>query len=260
MQILSEKDITKNTVMVRERNNGWCDLHCHVLPGIDDGCQTCEESIQVLKAAAAQGVYGMVATPHYYPKESIRAFLRRRDRSAERLHKKLEQSKEAFPRLCYGAEATYHAGLVYDDDLELLCMGNSRFLLLELPFSAWAPSVLRDIREVSGQGIIPIIAHVERYLDFQTKKTAQELFEADVLIQANAGALVGAFKGRNVRNLLQHRQIDVLSSDCHNLTSRPPNLGVVTSKLLAKGRLRDEIETIRQQNNKIFEAAEENTQ
>lgn len=255
MQKSSEKDITKNTVMVREKNDGWCDLHCHVLPGIDDGCQTCEESVQVLKAAAAQGVYGMIATPHYYPKESVRAFLQRRDKALEQLHRKLVQSNEALPRLCYGAEVAYHTGLACEEDLELLCMGASRYMLLELPFSEWAPSVLRDIHEISGRGITPIIAHVERYLRFQTARTAQELFEADVLIQVNAGALEGTVKGHSIRKLLKNGQIDVLSSDCHDLRKRPPNLGAIAAEF-AKGRFRDEIETIRRRNNKIFEAAE----
>lgn len=255
MQILNEKDITKNTVMFKKRNDGWCDLHCHILPGIDDGCPNCEESIRVLKAAAKQRIYGMVATPHYYPRESIRAFLQRRNNAVDQLHQKLQLSKELLPRLCYGAEVAYHAGLACDEDLELLCMGNSRYLLLELPLSAWTPTVLRDICKISCRGIAPIIAHVERYLGFQTEKTVQMLWEANLLIQVNAGALEGALKGHSARKLLQRGQVDVLSSDCHNMVSRPPNLGIITSKY-AKGRLRDDIETIRQRNNRIFEAAE----
>lgn len=241
--------------MGREGNGGWCDLHCHILPGMDDGCQTCEESIRVLQAAAEQGICGMVATPHYYPRESVRAFLQRRKNAAEQLNREMQLSREVLPRLCYGAEVAYHEGLACNEDLELLCMGNSRYLLLELPFSAWTPTVLRDIRSISGQGITPIIAHIERYLGFQTEKTAREIFEADLLIQVNAEALEGILKGNRARKLLRHGQIDVLSSDCHNMISRPPNLGIITSRYM-KGRLRDDIEIIRQQNNRIFEAAE----
>ena len=63
----------------------WWDMHSHFLPGMDDGCQTAEESIRLLEYARKRGVVGMIATPHYYPEESIEEFLHRRQEAAQNL-------------------------------------------------------------------------------------------------------------------------------------------------------------------------------
>lgn len=239
--------------MAMVNNTAWYDLHCHVLPRIDDGCKTSEESIRVLSASAAQGVCGMIATPHYYPKETISSFLERRSCSVQHLEQQMQSESEGLPKLCYGAEVAYHSGLVYQEDLKLLCLGKSNYLLLELPFSQWPSAVLRDIHTLNGLGITPVIAHIERYLKYQNAGTAKELLDSDVLIQMNVEALLG-WRGHKARKMLQKGQIHVLGSDCHNLTSRPPNLGAVTAQL-ARGPLREVLETIRQQNQNIFSAA-----
>lgn len=206
----------------------------------------------MLRQSKDQGVFGMIATPHYYPTESIAHFLKRRSHSIERLQKALQEDAADVPELCFGAEVAYHVGLTEDEDLELLCLGKSRYLLLELPFSAWPSYVLRDIWAINARGITPIIAHIERYIGYQTPETAQMLLDANVLIQVNAGALVG-WSGRKGRKFLRQGKIDVLASDAHNLVNRPPNLGIVTKKL--DGRFHDALEEIRERNGQIFCAA-----
>lgn len=234
--------------------NVWYDLHCHVLPGIDDGCKNSEESVGVLRASAAQGVCGIIATPHYYPRETIGNFLKRRSEAVQRLRQRMQSEEDELPGLCYGAEVAYHSGLVYEEQLELLCLGKSHYLLLELPFSQWSPAVLRDVHKLNGLGITPVIAHIERYIKLQSPKVIEELLDSDVLIQMNAEALQGKWKGHNARKMLQKGQIHVLASDSHNLTSRPPNLGAITAQL-ARGTLKEVLETVRWQNESIFAAA-----
>lgn len=231
----------------------WCDLHCHVLPGIDDGCKSVQESVLLMKASWKQGIYGIVATPHYYPKESIAAFLKRREDAAQRLQARLRRETQV-PKLCCGAEVAYHSGLAFDEDLGAVCMGHSRYLLLELPFAPWPPKLLRDIAEITGRGFTPVIAHVERYLKYQTRETIQALFELDVLIQMNAEAMMGRWKGHNARRMIYRGQIDVLGSDAHNLKDRAPDLGNAAARY-ANSRLSNELEMIRQRNQMIFEAA-----
>lgn len=115
------------------------DLHCHILPGMDDGAQNCEESYRMLQRSRQQGVAGMIATPHYYPKETVESFLKRRRDSYDQLQRFLDKTHKGdnLPEIQLGAEVAFHTGLAFERDLEKLCLGHSRYLLLEMPFHAW---------------------------------------------------------------------------------------------------------------------------
>ncbi|MCD8352761.1 MAG: hypothetical protein LUC47_00355 [Clostridiales bacterium] len=231
---------------------GYYDLHSHILPKMDDGSRSADESIQMLRLSREQGVVGMAATSHYYPREPVEQFLSRRQRSYEMLQEALSQVREPVPKVCLGAEVAYHSGLIYEERLQSLCMGKSRYLLLELPFSRWEPSVLRDVQALRrAQGVIPIIAHVERYWKMQDSKTMAKLLEMDVLIQMNGEAYLDAHTRRLAKKLLKGDVIQVMGSDCHNMDRRPPNLGLALHELQA-GRLAERCEDILWQSEKIF--------
>ena len=157
-----------------------CDVHGHFLPGMDDGCKTPEEALQVLKSSFRQGVHRAFATPHYYPVESVSAFLELRQVSYEKLMTAIGEEMDV-PRICLGAEVAYRPGLGYAEDLHKLCIGSSRYLLLELPFSGWNRELVRDVRNMCAvAGITPILAHIERYLDQGNKSLLHQLVELDV--------------------------------------------------------------------------------
>lgn len=234
---------------------GWYDLHCHLLPGMDDGCKTCEESLEVLRRSAQQGVCGIAATPHYYPVETVDRFLERREQALRRLERALEGREPPVPALCLGAEVAYHPGLVWEEKLEKLCLGRSRYLLLELPFVRWPPGVVRDVRTLCRvRQLTPIIAHLERYWKLEERHGIQELLEMEVLVQINAEAFAGVWRGRAAQRLLRQGKVQVLSSDCHNLTARPPNLGTTVRQLEKKG-LGPLLEPVRSAGQQIFESA-----
>ena len=206
---------------------GICDLHNHILPGMDDGCATVEESLAVLTEAARQGVYHIIATPHYYPEESLKTFLQRREASENLLRARLP---EDF-RLCVGAEVAWFDGISGCDNLDALCFGNSRYLLLELPFAPWTSNMFREIRNLNHiRGIVPIIAHLERYLSLQNRKSVEQLLSNDVLVQMNAEYLLNFKTSIVARGLLKRGVVQLLGTDCHNLTSRPFNLGLALKK------------------------------
>lgn len=201
------------------------DVHCHVLPGIDDGCATVEESLEVLIESSRQNIAMIAATPHYYPNESITQFLKRRRTAAQKLIEALDTKRIPRPGILLGAEVAYHVGLVHEENLTSLCIGKTSYLLLELPFKKWSASVLRDIQTMRNtRGIIPIIAHLERFFPYQDKKTIQELLEMDVLVQMNAEYILDPRTKRNAKKLLKQDVIQLLGSDCHNTTSRPQQL------------------------------------
>lgn len=229
----------------------WYDLHSHFLPGIDDGCQTAEEAAQLLHSCYRQGLTGIVATPHYYPNESIRKFLRKRTAAEERLREVLESKQLPVPFWCNGAEAAYYEGLAQAEDLPLLCMGRSKFLLLELPARAWGNRVITDLYVIQNNyGITPIIAHLERYAKYQTRQQLAEVFRTGVLVQVNAGAILS--KQKDAWKWAKQEEIHVLGSDCHNLHERKPNLMEAVRRMDKKGI---PTEDIRRNNETVFLAA-----
>ena len=209
-----------------------CDMHSHVLPGMDDGSKDPAMSVDMLRAAAAQGVEKILATSHYYPVESVSDFLVRRDRAAQALRQAAADSGEQLPEVYLAAEVAYRPGIGYEEDLKKLCIGRSEFLLLELPFAPWGPEVLRDIRNmICTKGITPVLAHLERYLRIQKKKVLQEVLQLGVLVQINAEAVLQRGTRAAAMKMLKSGMVHLLGSDCHNLTSRAPNLGSAVQQL-----------------------------
>lgn len=212
------------------------DLHCHVLPGMDDGCRDVLESIQLLQKSRRQNAAGLIATPHYYPQESVDAFLQRRQAAFEQLKLNMELWNIAEPKLCLGAEVAWRSGISREPKLAELCLGGSDYLLLELPFSKWDSSVLREAEAIiQVRGLTPIIAHLERYAHFQDRKTLQQLYGMNLLIQMNAEYCLDPKTARKARKLIEDGIVQVLGSDSHNPDRRPPNLGPAVQKLKAGG-------------------------
>lgn len=238
-----------------ENKYSFCDLHSHFLPGMDDGCRTAEESVQLLRASYEQGVRKMCATPHYYPVESVSDFLARRDAAAQELHKALEKVTLPVPKICLGAEVAYRPGICYQEDLDKLCIGNSQYLLLEMPFHQWGEEVIRTVRGISNvRGVTPILAHIERYLPMQDKAVLDRLLDQEILVQMNAARLLHFSSRGQARRLLKNGTVQLLSSDCHNNTSRPQNLAQAVEYLEKKG-MDDVLEEISRRSQRIFREA-----
>ena len=208
-----------------ETGTGYFDMHCHILPGIDDGFQEVEDSVTGLQLDYEGGIDVVVATPHYYPKESVDSFLARRKDARDRLAAALTHSKKPFPAVYLGAEVAYREGLLQEEKLDKLCIAGSRYMLLELPFHKWSAKVITDVRAFYRvRGIIPILAHLERYFDIEDKEAIEEVRKADVLVQMNAEYILDKHTRKKAKKILSQGGAHVLGSDCHNLTSRPPNL------------------------------------
>ena len=200
------------------------DFHSHILPGIDDGSASVEESLELLRMLADQGVYTVVATPHFYPdRMSASDFLRRRNAAYEKL---CERDLSGLPEIILGAEVKYYDSIRRLSELEQLCAGDSRVLLLEMPFEKWSEMTLKEVETLSRSGRVTVVlAHIDRYLAFQSSEVWSRLFESGVLAQANASFFTGRFTKRKALNMLASGMINVLGSDCHNLTTRKPLIG-----------------------------------
>lgn len=232
-----------------------CDLHGHFLPGMDDGCATVEESLEVLKSSYAQGVRWMCATPHYYTTEPIAEFLQRREASARMLLQRMEQEEAPLPQIVLGAEVAYRPGIGYEEELDKLCIGNSRYLLLEMPFLSWNDEVVRSVRNIClNRGVVPILAHIERYIPIQPRDMLMQVLEQDVLVQMNAEHLLHLTTRRQARRLLNEGIVHLLGTDCHNMTDRAPNMAKAVV-YLEKNKMDRILWDISQRGKEIFEEA-----
>jgi len=236
----------------------YYDIHCHLLPGMDDGCKNPDETIRLLQEQKKQGCKGIVATSHYYPRESIESFLKRRQECYDNYRREAEATGEfdKLPPIEFGAEVAYHSGLVQDEDFEKLCMGKSRYLLLEMPFEPWTPAVMRDVRSISSVwGITPVIAHIERFLSFAGKNYLEEmLYDMDVIIQVNAGNFASFSKRHTVLKLIKKDLVQAFGTDSHNMTSRKPNMELAINGM-KKARLQGKLEKILTMNEILFKTA-----
>lgn len=202
------------------------DFHTHLLPLIDDGSRNIRESVKMLHSCALQGVTAVVATPHYYAeKEAPYDFLQRREKSWKAL-KEVLSIEHNYPSIYLGAEVKVFPGISDIEELQKLDIAGTGYILLEMPFSEWSDRVFRELDKIALRGMRPVIAHIERYLKIQKKTdNIERLLHKDFLIQSNAEFFCGGFldKRRAVR-MLTEGKIHLLGSDCHNLSSRPPNM------------------------------------
>ena len=213
-----------------------CDFHGHFLPGMDDGCKSPEESVQVLQSSYRQGITKVFATSHYYPVEPVEAFLKRREESVAKLEEYIRQNGvEQIPQILLGAEVAYRPGISHQEDLEKLCLGSSRYLLLEMPFSRWGKGDVREVRNLCvNKNVTPILAHIERYWDAQDPNVMQSILQEDVLVQMNADTLLHMGIRRQGCRLLKSGTVQLLGTDCHNMERRAPKLGQAMDYLRKK--------------------------
>ena len=209
------------------------DFHSHILPCVDDGSHSVEESLQMLRMEAEQGVTHVVLTPHFYAKhDSPERFLQRRAAAWETLQAAMA-GEEGLPQINLGAEVYYFPGISESEAVLRLTVGDSRFLMLEMPAMPWTESMYREIAAIHQRyGLTPIIAHIDRYIGpFRTHGVLKRLEQLPVLIQANGSFFLQSGTARMAMRMLRKKQVHLLGSDCHNLQERRPNLGETVAKI-----------------------------
>lgn len=205
------------------RDRMLIDLHSHVLPEFDDGSQSLEMSLAMLRREAEQGVGIVCASSHYYAKQnSIPAFCERRAEALEHLTSALTDD---LPRILPAAEVTYFPRME-EQDLTPLCIQGTRTLLLEMPFADWTDLQVEAVESLALDCQYQVVlVHPERFCFSKSNKhRLEKLAELPIGLQVNAGSLLRWGARRLALDLLQMAQYPLLGSDCHNLTTRPPNL------------------------------------
>ena len=211
------------------------DFHSHILPGLDDGSSCVDESLAMLRMEADQGIRHIVATPHFYPHhDSPERFLQKRDRAVSKLYESISAT-ESFPHIIMGAEVYFFRGMSQSEQLEQLTIGKKSCILIEMPMSVWTEEMYRELSEIHQRGIIPIIAHVDRYLrPFAGREILRRLAQMPVMIQANADFFLKRSTAGTAMRLLKDDRIHLLGSDCHNMENRRPNLDAALQTIQGK--------------------------
>jgi protein-tyrosine phosphatase len=202
------------------------DLHCHVLPGIDDGPETIERSIELARAARVAGIDTLVATPHVNARtpNDAHTIAARVDEVNARLAEE-GVDVEVLP----GAEiAITHLAEIEPAELSRLTLGGGGWLLVEPPFTLVAPGLEGLVMGLQRQDFGVVLAHPERCPALQRDRdVVRSLVDAGVLMSITAGSLVGRFGGE-VRSyaleLAQEGLLHNVTSDAHDSVRRPPGL------------------------------------
>lgn len=203
----------------------YLDFHTHLLPNMDDGSRSVEESLEMIRKMLSQRVGFAAAVPHFYASsdDPVRFFERRKN-AYRSLRESMAQQRIKFP-IRIGAEVNYFVGITVMDELPQFRIQGSNLLLLEMPFSSWNDRTVSDILELTRRSEYQIVlAHVERYLSYKGNRYLLNRFASHgVKMQVNASSFEGFFGKRRMLSLYDEGLIHFIGSDCHNSTSRPPN-------------------------------------
>lgn len=215
------------------------DLHTHNLPQFDDGAQTMEIALQMLRMQKQSGVDRVALTPHYYPlREELGSFLERRQRAYDMLLSRWD--RETMPDLRLGAEVRY-SPLLAEMNLRALTIGESDYLLLELSNTAVPTHIEEILKHILQQEITPILAHVERCDYFrQMPDQLSHLIAMGALAQVTARALVDRKDQKFAEACLKNGNAQIIASDIHDSAEDKACLGNILGKLNEDWILRGE--------------------
>ena len=204
---------------------GFTDMHCHILPGVDDGSPDMETSLRMLEREWNEGVGTVILTPHYIQRHNHYRY-----DELEGIFEKLKQkSGEINPqlKLFLGNEILYEPGIA--ESLRagrIHTMAGSRYILIEFRVTIEEEYILKAVRECTDMGFKPIIAHVERYFCLQGNFEALEwIVRQGALLQCNTQAVTAGFtdgEGRWARKMVKGGFIRFIGTDAHDMNKRSP--------------------------------------
>lgn len=222
------------------------DLHCHILPGLDDGAQTLEDSLEMARVAAGDGIRTMVATPHGAQWGTAS--------TPEELEARVVQLQEALDsrgipiHVLPGLENYLGPELTSGQAIPL---NHTRYLLVELPFEEFPYYAEPVLFQLQVKGYLPILAHPERNAALRADpEVLRRLVERGILVQLTAASLLGVF-GRRTREaseaFLRQGLVHVLATDSHSAGGgRRPVLSEaldLASRLVGRERAQDLVTT-----------------
>ncbi len=217
----------------------YIDVHCHMLPGIDDGSRDLTMTEEMLRQAQEQGCCGIIVTPHYWKGrwEARPETVREAAKEVEALAKKRDPD---FFVAC-GNEIKYYGSSMVEALMEKRCLtlGESKYVLVEFSYEITYSEIDMAINQLTTKGYRPIIAHIERYQSlYREYDRIDQLIQRGAYVQVNAGSIggdEGMRIGGFVKKLLKYEMIHVIGSDAHNDKERAPKMERCAAYLKKKG-------------------------
>lgn len=226
MKVISATMIV-GIIMSRRRNMQFIDMHCHILPGVDDGSVNIDQTLKMMQVAYDDGTRGMIATPHYH----IGRMVSDRKECESRLEAVKKKAKESGIHMdLYLGTEVYYFSEAFDKivDGEIMSLAGSSYVLIEFEPRVEFERILRAAANAASEGYVPIFAHVERYMCLLEKPAlCKELIEHGALLQINAASVVGKH-GKDVqkfdKKILKKKWVSFVASDAHGDKHRRPRL------------------------------------
>lgn len=208
------------------------ELHCHILPGIDDGAKDVNVSIELLKKEASDGIKNIALTSHFNPERAlVDDFISRRNSSYEKLQKALKETNMDF-NFKLGAEV-YFSPKLCEVESRKLCIGDTDYMLIEFS-TRHRPHFIREtFYELQNQGIVPLIAHIERYSYVMEDLTIlYDWVAAGAYAQINADSFIKRSKDVKLFcKLIDWNLVHFIATDTHSLDKRPPHMAEAFSEI-----------------------------
>lgn len=201
------------------------DLHCHILPGIDDGSKDLAMTMELLRREVADGAAGVMFTPHfYYERISLEKFAERRRAAFRQTAEAMRQA--GLPLAAKVGAEDYFTPALATMDLRPLCFSGTPYLLIELPVTHHPSGIEETLFAVQQQGCTPILAHVERYPYVTEDPTLlYRWVSGGALAQINAAGLIrGGHSAKVMARYIKWNLVHLLATDAHNLEHRTVNL------------------------------------
>jgi protein-tyrosine phosphatase len=205
---------------------GMVDIHCHILPETDDGAVSLEESVAMCRAAAADGIETIVATPHMFDgvhETPEKAAIR------EKIDRVMEASGGCV-NIVPGGEVRYSYEIFQEAQLPdaRIKLNGSSYMLLEFPFHSVPPNIEMTIFQIFNAGITPVIAHPERNKRLQEKPAIlADLVERGAFSQIDAGSLMKSFGSEAyhlAKRIIESGMAHFIATDAHHQDRRRPLL------------------------------------
>lgn len=204
------------------------DIHCHILPEIDDGARDLETAIRMCHMAEMNGIKHIVATPHTNTVDNIDYFIKIRNERLRTLREHIEE-RGIDVKLYPGAEVFVDDDIFFANDLKRLTINGSRYILIEFNFrNVHIRKIYDYLNEIIHMGLVPIIAHPERYEFFQFDYDAvNSLAKNGVIFQINATSLAsldGLQEFELAYSMAYNGLASLIGTDAHSLSHRANNL------------------------------------
>ncbi len=212
---------------MEEKIDGYVDIHCHIVPHIDDGARSSTQALRMIDIAYKNGIRAMIATPHYE--------VGKYDNNIDEIQKQFSKIKDLALKkyrdfkLYLGNEIFYSYGVVNNlEEGKIFTLADSKYVLVEFSPNDKYKYISESLYELVNNGYIPVLAHAERYEEvMEDIDNVERLVDVGVYIQINAHTIAGKYGHgirRRVMKMIKNDLVHFIGTDTHSDGHRSPDL------------------------------------